>query len=56
MGLAPGDDRSKNSGRCGRRLPAWLNADSHFNVLVELVEHRHEPINSEAGKLGLPDA
>lgn len=38
------------------RIAARLDIDGHFNILVGLVEHRHDAINREARKLGLPDA
>jgi len=50
-------DHCSNNVRRGRgHAPARLNADCHLNVLVESVEHRHEAIDGEAGRLRLPNA
>jgi hypothetical protein len=40
---------------CRRSASTRLNADGHFNILTEFVEHRHKTINRKASKLRLPD-
>src|SRR5271157_3387199 len=50
------DHRSNEVWRRPSLRKARLNANRHFNVLVEPVQHRHEAINGEAGKLRLSNA